>query len=209
MCKSRFKDALSFHAAVWRCRYLMKSKGKRTWHTDSCGQQTECHLVWTDYVERPYNTILLFVRHRSMLTVMCVQNKLLISIWTLFLSSSSLPPFFSISLSVSKFILVLLFSDLIDCYEKWLSIRLRAIPLPGPFIETASTFTVLLTHKPPPVTKTNTCAHTHVYVCAQRHTQYWHKWVAQTDTSSASQHTGTHMHLLHLPMLFFCSICSQ
>lgn len=144
-----------------------------------------------------------------MLTILCVQNKLLISIWTLFLSSSSLPPFFSISLSVSKFILVLLFSDLIDCYEKWLSIRLRAIPLPGPFIETASTFTVLLTHKPPPVTKTNTCAHTHVYVCA--HTILTQVGGTNGHKLSKPTHRDTHAPttLAHALLLFYLLSINQ
>lgn len=38
-------------------------------------------------------------------------------------------------------------SDLSDCYEKWLSIRLWAIPLRDPFIETTFTLTALR-HKP-------------------------------------------------------------
>lgn len=69
-----------------------------------------------------------------------------------------------VSLSISPLILDLLFSNLIDCYEKWLSVRLGAILLPEPSIETTSIFTVA-THNPTPVSDKHTCAHICVCLC--------------------------------------------
>ncbi len=153
-----------------------------------------------------------------MLTLLCVTNQLLISIWTLFLSSSSLPPFFSISLSPS------LTSFLFSFPPIWLTVmRSDCLSDSGqfyylnPLLKPHPLSLCRHTNQTPKWDK-HMCAHTRLYLCTDTHT-HTHTILTQVDgthgcTLSKQTHrfghrnrernTWTHAHTHTL--VFLCAL---